>query len=518
MSDIYVGELGITRLKQLASILQLPGYSSYKDPEQLRQYISTVLTKTHRDRAAWLRKIKKTKEDVNNEGAKIIELINQRRKKVSKKVVVEGGVELIDQKIRDAASKLRKCMDELALAKASGVSPSEPLPANVVQSLKKYLGDIPDGDRKIIQSLLDAAKALETSRDEHAEQHKQCEQLKQDALSKLEKLEASMKGLESANAALTSQVAAMADQHAIEKEGIFRSYEQKISEKASEVQQHTATNTALTQELVTLKSVIGSLHAKTTGKDIDETKFSVELDGLVQKLLDIQEQNKLLSTQLLALKEEHAQCSDKIVDAARKLQLCESARELCESTTSDLRQRYNDSLHNIGELKSRVSVMEKTEVKNTQDLVFVRGKLSELTKQGQLCQSQSALLQQKHDALVSAGVSHQQQIQSLQADIERANASATLYDQIKTEAINKLGELQKKYDQCIQSGRQMKVKMQGALNGALAEKDQLKAALAQAKLDHEQALQKEREAREQIKKGLEECTAELRMHVDLSGQ
>lgn len=65
MSFPYIHDLGITRLKEIGKILQIPRYTTYKDPEQLRQYIQTFLTKKNQVKKTHLSKIQKTKEDID---------------------------------------------------------------------------------------------------------------------------------------------------------------------------------------------------------------------------------------------------------------------------------------------------------------------------------------------------------------------------------------------------------------------------------------------------------------------
>lgn len=65
MTLIFIKNLGITRLREVAKILKIPGYTLYDDPNDLRNHIMKFLTKQYYVRQKHLDKIGKTQAEVD---------------------------------------------------------------------------------------------------------------------------------------------------------------------------------------------------------------------------------------------------------------------------------------------------------------------------------------------------------------------------------------------------------------------------------------------------------------------
>lgn len=65
MTLIFIKNLGITRLREVAKILKIPGYTLYDDPNALRSHIMKFLTKQYYVRQKHLDKIGKTQAEVD---------------------------------------------------------------------------------------------------------------------------------------------------------------------------------------------------------------------------------------------------------------------------------------------------------------------------------------------------------------------------------------------------------------------------------------------------------------------
>jgi len=492
MTDIYIGELGITRLRQLASILQLPGYSKYKDAGSLREYISTVLTKTHMVRIVYLRQIGKTRDQINIEAKKIIELIQKKRQKGV--ISSDKSGSLHEYKIMDSVSELERCMKDLAEANERGIAVHQPLPAELIKALQQYLPEVPNEDQQVIHSLLNKAKELDQVSKKYDLSRQQCENLKRDALDKLQEFERSMKDLTNRNAQLVSQVENLPKMYQQEKAQIIKNNEEALSTQAFQVQQLTIRNTALLEELATLKTVLGELQAKLDGKDIGSTKFSAELNDLHHELDKVQQTNKQLSLSLERLTTLQKESSLLLKSTSEKLANCESNRQNAENVSKRLQTNYNTSLDFIRKLEEKLKDSSLKGVKHQQGLIKA---IKDLRTKGQQCQTQLASLQQKQKDLEDAG--HLQQIEGLREELQKANILIATCQQNNKDTLSKM---ENKFNRCVELGKEMKRSMTAQNQATLLERNRLQSALDQALVDHQQKLSKEKERSDLIQQEL----------------
>ncbi len=83
MTLFFIQHLGITRLREVAKILKIPGYTLYDDPDKLRQHIMKYLTKRYYVRQKHLDKIGKSQEQIDRLTRHLRELAKEYRKRDS---------------------------------------------------------------------------------------------------------------------------------------------------------------------------------------------------------------------------------------------------------------------------------------------------------------------------------------------------------------------------------------------------------------------------------------------------
>jgi len=176
MSFPNIEQLGITRLKQIARVLRVPGYTTYDDPDELRIFlISKFVTKAGDVRVPHLRKLGKTKDEIL---AEVGDLISA--KKSPAKV----------NRVRDAASVFR---DLKELHRRS----DEPLDIEERKLILEYQGM--DNDlslKELIKLIIEEDKRKKTIIDQY---HADLAREKSEAVQKLHETEKIIATLVEAN-------------------------------------------------------------------------------------------------------------------------------------------------------------------------------------------------------------------------------------------------------------------------------------------------------------------------------
>lgn len=510
MSDIHVGELGITRLRQLAKVLELPGYSgsAYKDPEALRTYIESVLTKKGHVRVAYLRKINKTRDEINIQASTIIRLVKERRDAKKKSGVKHSSVQFCEQKLRDSASKLDKCIRELESLKQSGSCIDAVYPAELITAVREFIGgDAPKEDRDLFRSLLERAKQLEIQT--HSDSHQECKKLKADAIRSLEELKLINDEIQKKNITLTNQIQALATRHQEEDTKRIASL---IAQKTAEIESLQSRALSLESQLLTVRDVLAEYEAK-KGKDIDESKFVLELAALQHQLQTSQEINKQQGELLGRLKDENKTLSDQLEESSMKLQQCNSAQTACKEATGQLLEQIRDSDRIIKDLQARLSESSKDKA----TLAKVRQLLSTVTKSRNQCQSSLKELEKAKVRLESGQESYSTTIAFLQSTVMKCDKDAKIFNQVHSETIRQLASVQRELKQCsddkkqlLKTGQQLKKKYD-TCNASIQEIESLRLALKQAQRDKDEAIQKEKSKVEKLQSTLA-AAAKERLH------
>ncbi len=137
----YLDNLGITRLKEVGKILQIPRYSTFKSPDELREHIRSFLDENSRVRQEHLERIGRTQGQVRRLTAHIRELVEKRFGK---------------------GPELRRAVEEIKHVQAQGAC----LPDETVALLRSASGQSDRDVREMISRLIEENKSLIRTRDE----------------------------------------------------------------------------------------------------------------------------------------------------------------------------------------------------------------------------------------------------------------------------------------------------------------------------------------------------------------
>lgn len=269
MSFNYIANLGITRLKEIGKILRIPGYTTYKDPEALRQYIQEYLDENGAVKPEHLRKIHMSKKRVGQLTAHILEIANRKNglpKGAYPSIMIHK--ENCDAQMAEKLAELAKCQEQAGNCL---------LDDETRGALKKYIGTTNSFNLKaLINKILEKETSL---RRDAAEAVRGLNKCKEDAVRALEDGQKAQAALQEKITLLTAKTEQLEAANTDAKVKELEAQIATISEQAAELRREVQ---AKTDAASTMETAIAQLQAQ-LGESVDKaTRFEQELEVLRQ--------------------------------------------------------------------------------------------------------------------------------------------------------------------------------------------------------------------------------------------
>ena len=419
MSFPYIHNLGITRLKEIGKILQIPRYTTYKDPEQLREYIQTFLTKKNQVTQVHLRKIQKTKEDIDRL-TRHIAVIAAKYKNAKDDPVRSRPrsevKELASNEMANLLQQLQNCQAQLGVPC---------IPSDLKEELSKHLQlsndtNVNDLIRTLIDSDNQSRQNIKVSEQKLLEEQTR-------AVANLRESQGRIERLNAANAALDQKISKLVDDQKADK-----SLVPEIARLTDQLKVQTIELYGKIAELETSKTIIDELQTRIGLDAYRETKFSTELSTLHKAYEQLQQTNGQQAEIILLTKEEKEDCDMFLVHKTRELVTCTDRKTLCEEKLSPIEDGLR--LCKISENLLRVDLRQYKEII---DMKYAYD-LYELQKQ----------LFESKEAIKSAGADIEAKYQSeLQKNLEMNTVIDENGEKIR-QANEKLSMLQQNLETC----------------------------------------------------------------------
>lgn len=323
MSGLFIDNLGITRLRKLAQILGIPRYTTFKNVEDLRDHISTFLTKKGEVKRSHLAKIQKTTSQINRLTKEIRELAAV-RKEVSKKKSLSkvGTLPDVDMRLRDLISRLNHCQGELI--KCEGAK--QPLDPKVKAALAEHLGKTDDAMvDEMIKELLSRDKQLEEQLKEIAKSLQE-EQIK--AIQALEKAQQSGQELDSLKKTLEEK---LLEARALEKSGqeISAGTKADLEKASANLAKAVEEHGKCLAETETQRTIITELQSNLSHEQKEKSLFATELAEMRQKFSSLSEEFEKIKT-------ENASCKISLDEVFEQLGACTENVRKCDAAFADV--------------------------------------------------------------------------------------------------------------------------------------------------------------------------------------
>lgn len=323
MSFPYIHNLGITRLKEIGKILQIPRYTTYKDPEQLREYIQTFLTKKHQVTQVHLRKIQKTKEDIDRL-TRHIAVVAAKYKNAKDDPVRSRPrsevKELASNEMANLLQQLQNCQAQLEVPC---------IPPDLKEELSRHLQMSNDANVKdLIRALIDSdnqsrqnIRALEENL--FKEQDK--------AVASLRESQDRIKRLSAANDILEQKISKL-----IEEQKKDKSLVTEIGRLTDQLKVQKIQLDSKIKESQTSETIINELKAQIGQNMEKETRFSTELSTLRGAYEQLQQTNLEQADTIRRIEGENKECVISLAGKLEELVVCTKRTELCEKKIDDI--------------------------------------------------------------------------------------------------------------------------------------------------------------------------------------
>jgi chromosome segregation ATPase len=359
----YVSELGITRLKELAKILQIPGYSTYTDPLLLRNHIVSFLNSDFQIRESHLKRIQKSRIALAEATKHLYALASQRsavRRSPKKGEKEEKTVQVCDSKVREVIQKVKSVHRELTECKAqAGVQGAEPQLERVIKALKEYL--------KVsnLNEIENSVKSLSEMNQKAQEGERKClfqlESEKKHAVENLEKAERLSKELQKKTQELQTMMKQASTLSGADSASVMRNLESQISKQVSRITELQDNLTQKNKELDESKMIIESLQMVSTGQppsggenfDTRVQQLTTELDWGRTRIAE-------LEAALSESAKKHAQCEATL--SARIAEVSANVAgdvERCNQRADTILASMKDFDRLIAEGESKVSLLRQ---------------------------------------------------------------------------------------------------------------------------------------------------------------
>ena len=432
MSFPYIHNLGITRLKEIGKILQIPRYTTYKDPEQLREYIQTFLTKKNQVTQVHLNKIQKTKEDIDRL-TRHIAVVAAKYKNAKDDPVRSRPrsevKELASNEMANLLQQLQNCQAQLEVPC---------IPPDLKEELSRHLQMSNDANVKdLIRALIDSDnESRQTIR--ALEENLFNEQNK--AVASLRESQGRIERLSADNAILEKKISKLVQ--SIEDQKADKSLVTEIARLTDQLKVQTIELSGKIAELETSKAVIMDLQTR-IGLDADrETKFSTELGTLRGAYEQLQQTNLEQADTIRRIEGENKECGISLAGKLEELVVCTNRTELCEKKIDDINTKMFEIANEL-----RVCNMERNLLKSN-------ARLTESMADAKI-QEYSWNFDAERDKLVKAKKAIESARDEIQANYDsEVKKTLELNDVINqhgktiTEASLKLSKLQEQLDTC----------------------------------------------------------------------
>jgi chromosome segregation ATPase len=376
MSFNYIGNLGITRLKEIGKILRIPRYSTYKDPESLRDHIKNYLDENGSVKREHLRMIKMTKKKLTELTAHIVGLVNHKIKILEKKSTSITEVNDCDYQMEEKLAEIDKYRQMANICE---------LDDTLKKSLKKYIDKTDSMNLKqVISRMLENEEKLSELASVATRDLDKC---KEDAIAALEKAQNTQNSLQKNISLLDARLKEVT----MVNDSDRRKLEEKVTTLSNNATDLRRQVDAHTSEALTLHTTITQLEAEKGVFRDNATRFEQELNQLRGRSEEILRQCESLRDEAMIRADK---CDSEKEDLNRKFQ---SYRD--ETTTNALEsdKRINKLIGSIQEIsQSNDELVKKvtqsalkipkleTELENCEELRKVQGvseqKISELKK------------------------------------------------------------------------------------------------------------------------------------------
>lgn len=368
MSAVFIHNLGISRLREIGSMLKIPRYSTFKNPNELRLHIEQYLDEQGQVKPDQLRAAGLTAEQFNARTREMRQIVARR---LGLTVSQLGQMKYHSQK--------NQLDDELyrSLKRLHGAKLTRALSAEVIRDIKKVASkDAPGHLKELIKEMELTHKANE---EKYRDEKKHLENEKINAIKNLESMQETVRELTKKVDELQAKLQVSDEDHA--------KHAKIIQEKTAEIAKLQQEIEQKKKELITAHSVIEALQLKAESIGLQGTKFSEALQETFAKYdKTIAELNEIIITNT-------HECDAKVQNALDTLKSCTDREESLKTQLIQLDETSRKCEERARQAEEALSSMSKGDAKK------VQAEISELRDQYKKCLEGSVQIRKDYDEI-----------------------------------------------------------------------------------------------------------------------